>query len=71
MKPIVLVGHRHSCPIHGEGTVTTGSDATLVDGRPVARVYLCAFSRLSNSVHQEAFQLLPESLDKNDLLPAL
>ncbi|WP_411563463.1 PAAR domain-containing protein [Pseudomonas shirazensis] len=38
MKPIVLVGHRHSCPIHGKGTVTTGSDATLVDGRPVARV---------------------------------
>lgn len=38
MKPIVLVGHRHSCPIHSEGTVTTGSDATLVDGRPVARV---------------------------------
>ena len=38
MKPIVLVGHRHSCPIHGEGTVTTGSDANVADGRPVARV---------------------------------
>ncbi|MFJ2985961.1 MULTISPECIES: PAAR domain-containing protein [unclassified Pseudomonas] len=38
MKPIVLVGHRHHCPTHGEGTVETGSSATLIDGRAVARV---------------------------------
>lgn len=38
MKPIVLVGHRHSCPIHGEGTVETGASAASVDGRAIARV---------------------------------
>ncbi|MBK4995138.1 hypothetical protein IAE39_003312 [Pseudomonas sp. S37] len=38
MKPIVLVGHRHSCPIHGEGTVETGASTTFVGGRAVARV---------------------------------
>ena len=38
MKPVVLVGHRHSCPIHGEGTVETGASATFVGGRAVARV---------------------------------
>ncbi|MFK0311010.1 PAAR domain-containing protein [Pseudomonas sp. NPDC090233] len=38
MKPIVLVGHRHYCPIHGEGTVETGSGATRIDDRAVARV---------------------------------
>ncbi|MNE82405.1 PAAR motif protein [compost metagenome] len=38
MKPIVLVGHRHSCPIHGVGTVKTGASATFVDDRAVARV---------------------------------
>ena len=38
MRPIVLVGHRHSCPLHGEGTVQTGASATFVDGRAVARV---------------------------------
>ncbi|AIR90634.1 PAAR domain-containing protein [Pseudomonas cremoricolorata] len=37
MKPIVLVGHAHSCPLHGQGAVETGSSATLVDDRPVAR----------------------------------
>ncbi|ABE29960.1 PAAR motif family protein [Paraburkholderia xenovorans LB400] len=38
MRPVVLVGHRHSCPLHGIGTVTTGSDGVTVNGRPVARV---------------------------------
>lgn len=38
MKPIVLVGHAHKCPIHGAGTVTSGAPANLVNGRPVARV---------------------------------
>ncbi|WP_081951613.1 PAAR domain-containing protein [Pseudomonas cremoricolorata] len=37
MKPIVLVGHAHSCPILGVGTVETGDSATLVDGKPGAR----------------------------------
>lgn len=41
MKPIVLVGHRHSCPLHGEGIVETGASATFVDGRAVARVGDC------------------------------
>lgn len=38
MKPIVLVGHAHDCPLHGAGTVETGASATFVDGRAVARV---------------------------------
>ena len=38
MKPIVLVGHTHDCPIHGLGTVTSGAAANIVNGRPVARV---------------------------------
>ncbi|WPO98797.1 PAAR domain-containing protein [Pseudomonas sp. HR96] len=38
MKPIVLVGHAHHCPIHGAGEVITGSSTTLLNGRPVARV---------------------------------
>jgi uncharacterized Zn-binding protein involved in type VI secretion len=38
MKPIVLVGHPHDCPLHGEGEVVTGSSTTWVNGRPIARV---------------------------------
>lgn len=38
MKPVVLVGHRHSCPIHGPGTVVSGAPSTNIDGRAVARV---------------------------------
>ncbi|NIF30100.1 hypothetical protein F3J44_27555 [Pantoea sp. Tr-811] len=38
MTPIALVGHRHSCPLHGEGKVETGASAAFVDGRPIARV---------------------------------
>ncbi|MCG8295642.1 PAAR domain-containing protein [Pseudomonas entomophila] len=43
MKPIVLVGHRHSCPIHGEGTVETGASAAFVNGRAIA----CVGDRIS------------------------
>lgn len=38
MKPIVLIGHRHSCPLHGDGEVITGSPSATVNGRPIARV---------------------------------
>lgn len=38
MQPIVLVGHRHSCPIHGEGTVSTGAVSVAVDGKSIARI---------------------------------
>ncbi|MFC5698816.1 PAAR domain-containing protein [Pseudomonas sp. GCM10022186] len=38
MRPIVLVGHRHSCPLHGEGTVVSGASQANIDGRPVARI---------------------------------
>jgi uncharacterized Zn-binding protein involved in type VI secretion len=38
MRRVVLVGHRHSCPIHGEGTVTSGAADAASDGRAVARV---------------------------------
>lgn len=38
MRPIVLVGHRHSCPTHGTGTVVTGASEAVVNGRPVARI---------------------------------
>ena len=38
MKPIVLVGHKHICPIHGKGEVVSGNSGTLVDGRAVACV---------------------------------
>ncbi|WP_236186210.1 PAAR domain-containing protein [Pseudomonas protegens] len=38
MKPIVLVGHQHSCPIHGTGTVVSGASSAEVDGRAVARI---------------------------------
>ncbi|CAG9252150.1 MULTISPECIES: PAAR domain-containing protein [Paraburkholderia] len=38
MRPVVLVGHQHMCPIHGPGIVTTGTSGVLVGGRAVARV---------------------------------
>lgn len=38
MKPIVLVGHQHSCPIHGNGTVVSGASEAQIDGRAVARI---------------------------------
>ena len=38
MRPVVLVGHRHSCPIHGEGTVVSGAADAKVNGRAIARV---------------------------------
>lgn len=38
MKPVVLVGHKHSCPIHGGGTVVSGASEARVDGRAVARI---------------------------------
>lgn len=36
MPAIVLVGHRHSCPIHGDGTVTSGTSGVVVGGRSAA-----------------------------------
>lgn len=38
MQPIVLVGHKHDCPRHGEGKVISGNPDSLVDGRAVACV---------------------------------
>lgn len=38
MKPIILVGHKHSCPLHGPGEVVSGNSNMLVDGRAVACV---------------------------------
>jgi uncharacterized Zn-binding protein involved in type VI secretion len=38
MRPVVLVGHRHICPLHGPGTVVSGTSAVTVDGREVACV---------------------------------
>lgn len=38
MQPVVLVGHRHVCPLHGEGTVVSGAAHAAVGGRAVARV---------------------------------
>lgn len=36
MPAIVLVGHRHLCPVHGDGTVTTGTSAVIIDDRHAA-----------------------------------
>lgn len=36
MRPVVLLGHRHSCPMHGIGTVTSGTSSVTVNGRAVA-----------------------------------
>ncbi|WP_330996475.1 PAAR domain-containing protein [Burkholderia cepacia] len=38
MRPVVLVGHRHSCPIHGDGTVVSGAESAAINGRAIARV---------------------------------
>ncbi|MBI6898565.1 PAAR domain-containing protein [Pseudomonas putida] len=38
MKPVVLVGHRHLCPLHGEGTVISGAANATVNGRAIARM---------------------------------
>jgi len=38
MKPVVLVGHKHDCPQHGEGEVVSGNANTLVEERAVACV---------------------------------
>ncbi|MCP8636477.1 PAAR domain-containing protein [Pseudomonas mosselii] len=38
MKPVVLVGHRHLCPLHGEGTVISGAGSAAVNGRAIARI---------------------------------
>jgi uncharacterized Zn-binding protein involved in type VI secretion len=38
MKPVVLVGHSHTCPIHGKCTVETGSPNYTFNDKAVARV---------------------------------
>ncbi|AYD64935.1 hypothetical protein DVB37_14145 [Achromobacter sp. B7] len=38
MTPIALVGHAHSCPLHGPGTIVSGASSAAVNGRPIARV---------------------------------
>ena len=38
MRPVVLVGHRHVCPLHGPGTVISGTDGVTVGGRKTACV---------------------------------
>ncbi|MBN3836919.1 PAAR domain-containing protein [Burkholderia sp. Ac-20344] len=38
MRPVVLAGHRHVCPLHGPGTVISGTDSVTVGGRKVACV---------------------------------
>lgn len=38
MKPVVLVGHAHSCPLHGMGSVVTGAAFVSAIGRPAACV---------------------------------
>lgn len=38
MIPIALVGHAHACPIHGPGTIVSGSPSATINGRPIARV---------------------------------
>ncbi|RUS67925.1 hypothetical protein CUZ56_00406 [Saezia sanguinis] len=36
-RPVVLLGHAHTCPIHGPGTVISGSPVCSLHGKPVAR----------------------------------
>ncbi|MBJ9978439.1 PAAR domain-containing protein [Pseudomonas sp. S75] len=36
MKPIVLTGHKHQCPLHGEGKVISGTPSLTVKGRAAA-----------------------------------
>lgn len=38
MKPVVLVGHRHECPLHGSTKVNSGVASVLLGGRQVACV---------------------------------
>ncbi len=38
MKPIVLIGHKHDCPLHGEGEVISGTSSLTVKGRAAALV---------------------------------
>ncbi|MHC9015917.1 PAAR domain-containing protein [Stenotrophomonas bentonitica] len=38
MKPVVLVGHRHECPLHGTNEVTSGVASVLFGARQVACV---------------------------------
>lgn len=38
MKPVVLVGHAHDCPLHGRSTVETGAKRYTLNGKAVARV---------------------------------
>ena len=38
MSQIVLLGHRHQCPEHGQGVVITASTGLEVNGRPAAGV---------------------------------
>ncbi|WP_414648248.1 PAAR domain-containing protein [Dyella sp.] len=42
-SPVVLVGHRHSCPFHGDGRVTTGTKGGMVRDKLVA----CVGDRIS------------------------
>lgn len=37
-RPVVLLGHAHTCPLHGLGTVISGSPVCSLHGRPVACV---------------------------------
>ncbi|MEZ2350845.1 PAAR domain-containing protein [Caballeronia sp. RCC_10] len=38
MPKVVLLGHRHQCPEHGEGVVTSASTGLEVNGRPAAGI---------------------------------
>ncbi|WP_342456600.1 PAAR domain-containing protein [Pseudomonas sp. PSKL.D1] len=38
MRPVILVGHTHDCPIHGQNFVETGSPHYTFNGKAVARV---------------------------------
>lgn len=38
MASIILVGHRHNCPMHGATEVVSGAQGFTVQGRAVARV---------------------------------
>ena len=38
MPKVVLLGHRHHCPEHGEGVVVTASTGLEVNGRAAAGI---------------------------------
>ncbi|WP_284506827.1 PAAR domain-containing protein [Caballeronia sp. GAFFF1] len=38
MPKVVLLGHRHQCPEHGEGLVVTASTGLEINGRKAAGV---------------------------------